>query len=907
STSATRISKRTSERQSSEPTMSLVANASSLPQYSHGEDDVDDAEDGVDNSVRRKFVHFEDSDRPLVQNILRCKKSKGAKSSEGAEDLPTQSHSSLQKLRSLRVDRQLRAQENYLRVPFRPSFSLTMGSRPDKAPAEPLAVTGRYKPMKVVKIKRARTNRVKQGAPPKLSISQMRKLVRLYILTKLPWKYISTLVLHYGNKQVEKRGLQYILKGLLSAQYKQMRPKDTATRRKRDSEIRRCTELEPLQRHPHEEVKLPSKKAASRSVPDTKVSAGSSATFETVGEVEFVYSNDFDRYIDDQEKMIHARDPQSSSRAICGTPGTCLAWLDEQIDLGMGRWNPNCVKPREPLTSQSSHHQILPQKSRQITADPTVPPPQSLPKSDVNLLVDQLSICSLGEKSFIKHNLEQYSVATTATKTIRSRSEPSISSGQIGENPESRIPAVIEGLAQAVEATFSGGIFWNHIVSEIVQDPQQFRLAYCEGLCLSERPNSSRTGEVGTPLPIALQHARQLIFDVWSGATMSGWVDRFGNTSLHIAAFCGASLPHLLCLMEHVDVNSLNNAGQTFMHVLDPRSMSPEDMIALRDQLILDGFIFHYRDVEGQTFLDTLKHGGIKQSDFARCWLRPIIRKDRPFHGFSVETTSEQLLDGRLVRKIFKEIGGHEKQWKMLGWTSNSYQHLHCSSNVNELLEPSYNPMLLKTKDCWDRLGRGLLHIAADDMAGPATPTEAQQRRSNAMRLNLVKHLLSIGVDVNHHDDEGVTPLMAHVRCETYQHAIVDELLQHGAGPNARDSSGNTALHIAIKLGNMDATKILLGRGANVHARNRNCEGLLTVAKRAQRSAKDDVGLYAKTFACTALIIDAGAIASPNLFHEWDPAQMNGSYDTHGSNSSRTRPVFLDPVSWGSEFGGNEW
>ena len=61
STSASRLSNKTSERQSSEPTTSLVANASSLPKNSHGEDDVDDAEDGVDNSVRRKFVHFEDS------------------------------------------------------------------------------------------------------------------------------------------------------------------------------------------------------------------------------------------------------------------------------------------------------------------------------------------------------------------------------------------------------------------------------------------------------------------------------------------------------------------------------------------------------------------------------------------------------------------------------------------------------------------------------------------------------------------------------------------------------------------------------------------------------------------------------------------------------------------------------
>ena len=722
------------------------------------------------------------------------------------------------------------------------------------------------------------------------------------------------------------------MEGLLSAQYDQLRPKDTATRRKRDSEIHRCTNLESLQRHPHDEAKVWSKQAASRSAPDNNVSADSFATSETVGEVES-YFNDFDRYIDDQEKMIHGRDPQSSSGAIYGTPEALSVCAKR-------RWNNNLdrARSRTPVRIPSSRDRILPKKSRQITADPTVP--QSLPKSDINLLVDQLSICSLGEKSFIKHSLEQYSVATTATKSIALRSEPSIASCQIGEIRESRTPAVTEYLAQAVEATdhipsaaklgsnrmdsawishrsttpaveeiSPSSIFWSHMVFEIVQDLPKFRFAYCEALCLNEALNSSRTEEVWTPLPIALQNARQFILDVWSEATTSEWGDRFGNTPLHFTAICRPDHAYLIYLMDdiYVDVNAVNNAGQTFMHVLDPRWMSPEDMIELREQLVREGFIFHHRDVAGQTFLDTLKHREIKQADFARCWLRPIIPKNEPFHGNSVEITSEQLLDGRLVRKIFEEIGGHEEQWEMLGWASNSYQHLHCSSNVNELLEPSYNPMLLKTKDCWDRLGRGLLHIAADDIAGPATPTKARQQRSNLMRMDLVKHLLSIGVDVNHHDDEGVTPLMAHVRCVTYQHAIVDELLQHGAEPNARDSSGNTALHIAIMLGNMDATKTLLGRGANVHARNRHCEGLLTVAKRAQRGAKDDVGLYAKITACMALIIDAGAIASPDLFQEWEKPQMKRSDDTHGSNSSQARPVFPVRKNLQAEFWNNSY
>ena len=67
--------------------MSLVANASSLPKYSHGEDDVDDAEDGVDNSVRRKFVHLEDRGvylRRAFKRIMVLRSSRGSVSCDVA-------------------------------------------------------------------------------------------------------------------------------------------------------------------------------------------------------------------------------------------------------------------------------------------------------------------------------------------------------------------------------------------------------------------------------------------------------------------------------------------------------------------------------------------------------------------------------------------------------------------------------------------------------------------------------------------------------------------------------------------------------------------------------------------------------------------------------------------------------
>lgn len=83
-----------------------------------------------------------------------------------------------------------------------------MVPRPNKATMEPvtarsLTVAGRCNPMKVKKPRRRRVNRVKQGAPSKLSASQKRKLVRLYVFTNLSWKDISQLVLRFGTKDIK--------------------------------------------------------------------------------------------------------------------------------------------------------------------------------------------------------------------------------------------------------------------------------------------------------------------------------------------------------------------------------------------------------------------------------------------------------------------------------------------------------------------------------------------------------------------------------------------------------------------------------------------------------------------------------------------------------------------------------
>ena len=80
-----------------------------------------------------------------------------------------------------------------------------MGPHAQKAKAAPRSplMVGKFEPTKITKPQRNRVYRVKQGRRPKLSASQKRKLVRLYIFTTLPWKAVTELVNHYGDNDIK--------------------------------------------------------------------------------------------------------------------------------------------------------------------------------------------------------------------------------------------------------------------------------------------------------------------------------------------------------------------------------------------------------------------------------------------------------------------------------------------------------------------------------------------------------------------------------------------------------------------------------------------------------------------------------------------------------------------------------
>lgn len=80
----------------------------------------------------------------------------------------------------------------------------------------------------------------------------------------------------------------------------------------------------------------------------------------------------------------------------------------------------------------------------------------------------------------------------------------------------------------------------------------------------------------------------------------------------------------------------------------------------------------------------------------------------------------------------------------------------------------------------------------------------------------LIKALLTLGASVAS-DESGSSPLFAAVR-ESTDVPIIELLLTSGANPNDRGLGGETPLHVAAGMNNIDAARCLLQHGADVDA-----------------------------------------------------------------------------------------
>ena len=492
-------------------------------------------------------------------------------------------------------------------------------------------------------------------------------------------------------------------------------------------------------------------------------------------------------------------------------------------------------------------------------------------------LAQKITSVSSREKISIDDILTRFSASTLSSHSTSSRARCSIPSFQEVEDTEigmrklaaAKLPS--EWYSDRIELpgdfiTSRINNFSHHLACDFVTGSEGLidHLSlrnFCAGCC----SNNSANERIRFCVPFAVHQFKQGLHvnQVWFREGVA-WIDRFGNSTLHIAAALGATYLELRNIIDdEVSVHEVNTAGQTFMHVLNPCNLSVSDMLTLGEILKQKQFDFGHLDVLGQTFLEPLKDRGLNPLEFVKCWLKPAFLGEAKYW---------------YAKRLFESSGGSEDQWESLNWAPKSnrspefmYSPLRGSDTClffEKLLEvPKEFFILVVHFEDHDR--NNCLHLTASAIRDTTRWSDLNHVLFKESRLALVQNLLEAGVGVNHHNKHGETPLMTLIRSTHFDDDIMELLAESGVDVNARNNEGETALHVSSTIGNVSATKRLLNHSANVHVRDNKGNGILHVARHTLCSAKCDTKLYARITACIALAIDAGAIASPNLFHQW--------------------------------------
>ncbi|KAE8450366.1 hypothetical protein EG329_006440 [Mollisiaceae sp. DMI_Dod_QoI] len=420
--------------------------------------------------------------------------------------------------------------------------------------------------------------------------------------------------------------------------------------------------------------------------------------------------------------------------------------------------------------------------------------------------------------------------------------------------------------------------------------------------------------------------------------------DTFGNSVLHISTATLAPSTYLVSLINlGANVNWLNNAGQTFMHLVKPELLDRcADFCLLLEVLSDQGFNFSQHDHLGQSPLHLLMRPWISSEILHR-----VITKIASLPIHSQLSTARDCLSYTIVGELnlqetsssWKDVDqailslacetdlpiansqelqpGKERFWPNIylpksDQLARNYENHPPITSVDDLVQyeqhvDEWRTILAAKQFPWfeDSNGRNGLHcLAAASLVSNDKPlpdyllaqlnsfklaTECKNDTND--RQCFLDRLLDVGVDPNNYDKAGNTPLMAfifhHRRAESEEATtqIMNSLLKAGSDINRRSRQGETALHLAVKLGCRAATKALLVAGANVHARTSGL-GVLELGQKHARESKEDVELYGQIMLCVAISASSGAVAKPTILDEW------GSHPKIPTESRRERKGF---------------
>ncbi|KAI0518322.1 hypothetical protein F5B22DRAFT_80838 [Xylaria bambusicola] len=406
-------------------------------------------------------------------------------------------------------------------------------------------------------------------------------------------------------------------------------------------------------------------------------------------------------------------------------------------------------------------------------------------------------------------------------------------------------------------------------------------------------------------------------------------IDSFGNTVFHYLA----SLDGIQDLFIHLvsqapreprlPFGASNTAGQTFLHVLHHSWFREGSRLTeLLDTLRAQNFDIFATDVYGRNFYHTLRHNRKNSARFPgqTADISRINRRDAfglkpmdpyPARDNTYTTTHTQVTQGAntsIAPGLSRPTPKINTQAAMIE-DKEIYMHVDLlkvvvkAVGVDEDFAP--NPQNE------DSQGRNGFHCLAEIDFGlaPATPKHnaraypidesrlsppGQSKRryddseeievprtvSDSRRLECIRGLILAKVDANQYDINGNTPLMSFVlhssdatKYEKEESETVLRTLVHSAGARleARNRSGETALHLAARHGKTVALRVLLELGANPNTRNGQGLSILEVIDNLYLTTERDDKHNARFEACRAILTRTpdATKQSPNLLDEW--------------------------------------
>lgn len=383
--------------------------------------------------------------------------------------------------------------------------------------------------------------------------------------------------------------------------------------------------------------------------------------------------------------------------------------------------------------------------------------------------------------------------------------------------------------------------------------------------------------------------------------------DDFGNTVLHFIAV-RASFDVLLGAISSNGcdpiLNARNTAGQTFLHLLPPSSLQDYTRLAQLLRMLFDKrFDIYARDVYGRSFFhmvllseQAFPKGLLECYEEAKYMKRdafnvtpahapePMVGINRAYtQAMDLDPPSSAPMPAQPRFPLFSDThrdAVYAYEASLLKFVESAQQFparedaegrngLHCLA----MATLSRSSMLKKY---------GLADVDVEPDRRAKKNQEPKDLDSCTdrlyLRLSILNRLILAGVDTNHYDSAGNTPLMAFAALlpeeDDYKFGpkILEALISNGADVNARNRHGETALHIAVRCGRKLAARTLLKNGANVHVRDAAGRSLLEVAdvktRNTQCSAPKE---YVHFEACRAYLSGNKGLAvqDPTLLQEW--------------------------------------